>query len=216
MAAMDMQRDNEHPIALLRAATRTAHRKVESHALMRPLVTGTGLDRDYYQQLLLLFYRYYRVLECHLLRHAPQVMERDPYSDYCYRLRAPMLKADLDDLGVSVASLPDVACAPLPSLQDTSAPWGVLYVIEGATRGGRVIAPRLSRSLGAGPDWAGRFFSLDVDDVREAHWTAFCNRLRRAASDVNDAPDRRQAMIDAARQTFDSLYTSLERHRVPA
>lgn len=211
---MGIGQENKDAVTVLRAATRTAHRHVESHALMRPLVTGSGLDRDSYWRLLQMFYRYYRALEDELLQHVPQAREPTPSSEYGYRPRPPLLQADLEDLGDSSMGSTSFPDPPLPPLRDLRQALGVLYVIEGATRGGRVIAPRLSRSLGAGPEWAGRFFSLDVDDANEMHWTAFCTFLRRTAPGADAAPEHHEAMIDAAQQTFETLYLHLNRHRV--
>ncbi len=65
------------------------------------------------------------------------------------RQRLGALAADLTDLGVSGASLPEAA--GLPARAGAGAVWGTLYVAEGATLGGRVLRRRIEARLGPVP-----------------------------------------------------------------
>jgi heme oxygenase len=65
------------------------------------------------------------------------------------RQRLGALTADLTDLGVPVAPLPEAA--GLPALSSPGAVWGTLYVTEGATLGGRVLRRRIEARLGPVP-----------------------------------------------------------------
>jgi heme oxygenase len=65
------------------------------------------------------------------------------------RQRLGALAADLTDLGVSDAPLPEAA--GLPVLFSPSAVWGTLYVAEGATLGGRVLRRNIQARLGPVP-----------------------------------------------------------------
>jgi heme oxygenase (biliverdin-IX-beta and delta-forming) len=65
------------------------------------------------------------------------------------RQRLGALAADLTDLGVSVAPLPEAA--GLPTLSSPGAVWGTLYVTEGATLGGRVLRRHIEARLGPVP-----------------------------------------------------------------
>jgi heme oxygenase len=53
------------------------------------------------------------------------------------------------DLGVDTASLPEAG--GLPALDEPGAAWGALYVVEGATLGGRVLGRLVTERLGAAP-----------------------------------------------------------------
>jgi heme oxygenase len=65
------------------------------------------------------------------------------------RQRLGALAADLTDLGVSDAPLPEAA--GLPVLSSPGAVWGTLYVTEGATLGGRVLRRHIQARLGPVP-----------------------------------------------------------------
>ncbi len=65
------------------------------------------------------------------------------------RKRLSALAADLTDLGVSDAPLPEAA--GLPALSSPGAVWGTLYVTEGATLGGRVLRRHIEARLGPVP-----------------------------------------------------------------
>ena len=65
------------------------------------------------------------------------------------RQRLGALAADLTDLGVSGALLPEAA--GLPVLSSPGAVWGTLYVTEGATLGGRVLRRHIQARLGPVP-----------------------------------------------------------------
>src|SRR6185437_3437451 len=63
--------------------------------------------------------------------------------------RLNSLAADLIDLGVSDAPLPEAA--GLPALSSPGAVWGTLYVTEGATLGGRALRRHIEARLGPVP-----------------------------------------------------------------
>ena len=65
------------------------------------------------------------------------------------RQRLGALAADLTDLGVTGASLPEAT--GFPTLAAPGAVWGILYVTEGATLGGRVLRRRIEGHLGPVP-----------------------------------------------------------------
>jgi heme oxygenase len=69
--------------------------------------------------------------------------------DWPARKRLSSLAADLIDLGVSDAPLPQAT--GLPALSSPGAVWGTLYVTEGATLGGRVLRRHIEARLGPVP-----------------------------------------------------------------
>lgn len=187
------------PLSALRDATRSLHANIEDQPLVRPLVSGTGLDLRTYRGLLLAFHGWYRALEGGgFLERADQLSEG---SAYRYRRRAPLLAADLDDLGLDPRTSP-LAEPGLPSMHSTPQVLGVLYVIEGATRGGRTAAMRITRVLGLHAGLGARFFHLDTAD--EQSWPAYLALLRSTSSSSTES------LLDSARSTFLSLHRHLD------
>jgi heme oxygenase len=126
--------------------------------------------------------------------------------DWDGRRKTPLLRADLSFLGLddpAIAELP--LCRDLPALPDLGSVFGVLYVVEGSTLGGRIIARHLRERLAVQAGAGASFFSGYGADL-DARWQAFRRRLTEAAS----SPDIEARMVIAARDTFDALGRWLE------
>ena len=124
----------------LRKSTRDAHAQAE--ASLAPLAQPDSLTR--YVALLCVLWGFQAPLE-RLLAH----QELPSAVDWPSRRRLGALAADLTDLGVTGASLPEAA--GLPALAGPGAVWGALYVSEGATLGGRVLRRQVQARLGPVP-----------------------------------------------------------------
>ena len=82
------------------------------------------------------------------------------------RWKSSRLAADLRVLGYSIdqiAALP--RCPAPPRLMTPAEAFGCLYVLEGATLGGQLIARLLTRRFGLGPDSGAAFFASYGDRV---------------------------------------------------
>ena len=124
----------------LRESTRDAHTQAE--ASLAPLAQPDILAQ--YVTLLCVLWGFQAPLE-RLLAH----QELPSAVDWPARRRLGALAADLTDLGVTGASLPEAA--RLPALAGPGAVWGALYVCEGATLGGRVLRRQVQARLGPVP-----------------------------------------------------------------
>jgi heme oxygenase (biliverdin-IX-beta and delta-forming) len=124
----------------LRESTRGAHAQAE--ASLAALAQPDSLTR--YMALLCVLWGFQAPLE-RLLAH----QDLPPAVDWPARRRLGALAADLTDLGVTGASLPEAA--GLPALAGPGAVWGALYVSEGATLGGRVLRRQVQARLGPVP-----------------------------------------------------------------
>lgn len=80
---------------------------------------------------------------------------------------------------------------------------GCLYVIEGATLGGRVITRHLQNQLGTTPDSGGAFFD-GYGAETGSRWKAFCTMLSQYADHSADE-DRQAAIVAGANRTFETL-----------
>ena len=116
----------------LRDACWPAHRDLDHHPLLAPLTAKRLALTDYARALAALY--------------APQAAFEEALKGFA----PPELSPRLPDLAADLAELkiaPWPLAAPLPSLEDSAAKLGALYVLEGANLGGAFIARRLAENL---------------------------------------------------------------------
>ena len=119
------------------------------------------------------------------------------------RAKAPLLRRDLAYLGDSDLALASVPiCRELPALGTLPECLGSMYVLEGATLGGRLISRHLARTLGLGPDAGASFFSSYGVEVGPM-WRRFGEAL-----DSYDGP-LAEAIVASAQGTFRALHAWL-------
>ena len=179
-------------LARLRSETRDAHNATEiSLGLASESLSHTG-----YARCLARFFGFYHPLEAALHQHAL----RQPFDRLLAgRLdKTGYLTQDLRALGVRSAAL--ALCSALPPLHTPAEVYGCLYVVEGATLGGRVIGPQLQARLGIDAGSGGRFFS-GYGEATGAMWQALRRALVCAAPDL--ATENR--IIASANATFLAL-----------
>jgi heme oxygenase (biliverdin-IX-beta and delta-forming) len=178
-------------LAALRAATRAAHERLEAGL---PL-THPGLTLEAYRGIVEAFYGFYAPLEARLARLAEGSASGLPIHG---REKLGRLRADLTALGATEARI-DVLplCAAIPDVSTPGAAFGCLYVVEGATLGGRVIVRSLRDRLRLGPTTGAAFFDGYGVDTGPM-WASFCVQL--AAS-----PWERAETLAAAVATFVEL-----------
>lgn len=175
----------------LRVSSRRAHSDLERVSCVRRLL-APDQGRAEYAELLLKLHAYH-----HALEHALFDFGRStPSFDYHWHSRHAALAMDLADM--SEPCRPPVSFVELPLLVSESHAVGVLYVLEGATQGGRVIAPLLEEKFGFSASHGARYFNLH----RHRSWPAFREwaQVRRC---------RKQEAADAACRTFTTLATHL-------
>lgn len=182
----------------LRLETRREHVALE-HVLnlMGELTEST------YRQRLVQFYGFYNPLEAALTtRCAPQHGKLDAalMALLLPRLhKTVLLRQDLQHLGVSTAGL--AQCAALPPMQTTAEVLGCLYVLEGATLGGRMITQHVQATLGITPTTGGSFFDGYASATAKM-WNAMRQTLLMGAVDAQ----AENAMVVSARTTFTCLH----------
>jgi heme oxygenase len=174
----------------LRAATRTAHERVEA------LV---GLPRTLTQHVRTLeaFYGFVEPWERQLADVIVPLA-----SALGDRLKAHLLYEDLRALGLSeddVAALP--RCASLPDVRTIPAALGSMYVLEGATLGGQVLAAHVQAHLGLADGRGYRFYLSYGPRVAEM-WRNFLRVLGTAVS--QDGADA-SLTVTSAVETFTAL-----------
>lgn len=194
------------PMAVLRHATRKPHARLERHPLLQCLVRGPAEPADY-AAVLAAFHAYHAAVEPRMLA----VLEQENLipAGYAYERRCDLLARDLADLGEPAATSPATS---LPAMDPPGRCLGVFYVLEGASRGGRVLAPLLERRFGVDHRRGARYFNV-YGARRDTQWSACRALICRAVADGVSLP----GVVDAAGETFRTLHRHLETwHRVPA
>jgi heme oxygenase len=174
--------------AALRAATAAAHERLHVLPPFAALADGK-LGRTEYVALLGRLLGFHAAVEARLAA-APSLIGYG--IDLTERRRAPLLLQDLAAMGAP----PATAETQLPWLGTAPMAMGCLYVTEGSTLGGRLLARGLDRLLGSGT--AGRSFLLGRGARHGALWQSFCLALERCGAE----PDGVDGMVGGADMTF--------------
>jgi heme oxygenase (biliverdin-IX-beta and delta-forming) len=179
----------------LRLHTQAQHERIEVTLNLPASVR----NHDDYARLLGAFYGFYVPLETALLPHEAALSGVGV--KLSGRRKAHKVRADLESLRVSGDAIDELALCPSPPMLPT---WrhalGSLYVMEGATLGGQVIARHLRRHLDLQAVRHLRFFS-GYGARTGTMWRAFVaalNALNLAAEDTAD-------VLQGARETFEAL-----------
>ncbi len=121
--------------------------------------------------------------------------------DYDSRRKRDLLERDLRALGLTpaeIAALP--VCADLPACADTEAAFGCLYVLEGATLGGRSLLPMVQARLGVDPAHGAAFLASYGESI-PSMWRGFGAALNAWCGTAA----RRARAAAAAAATFERL-----------
>ena len=140
----------------LRDRTRALHHRIDHHPLLAPLVQ-TGLTLDHYLQVLQTLNWIYQPLEP-LLNAA--VLRWCGSTGFIPSPRLEWLRRDLELLRGECATHslpPHRPSVPVPD--SAAATIGMLYVVEGSTLGGAVIARQVQNSLGLQADTGAAYFN---------------------------------------------------------
>ena len=170
----------------LRLETRGEHDAVE-----RVLdLIGAALTREAYRRRLEQFYGFYGPLEAALKSRCARKAEDADESNLSGATRSALasrltktahLRQDLHHLGVLTDDLP--LCRRLPSLVTQAEVLGCLYVMEGATLGGRMITQHVLATLGITPTTGASFFDGYAGDTGKM-WQAMRHLLVSCAVDT--------------------------------
>ena len=176
----------------LRAETSAIHQDLEDRLdLLGPL------SRARYCLLLKRFLGFHAVLEPRL-DHWHEV---SPLLDWSHRRKVAGLVADLADLGRHPGVVTPCPRVPnIPTRHGTAVALGILYVVEGATLGGRTIAVRLATDE-AIAGRATRFFTSYGDQLGR-RWHDYRDVL---TTWVGDDHTRADDVVAAAQETFQVL-----------
>jgi heme oxygenase len=183
-------------LAELRSQTRDWHRTIETNPHHRSLVDGT-MTRDGYRLMLERVYGFVNAFEA-------QAASRKEWAGFSFdfepRRKNPAITEDLLVLGDTIQDVERLPLAPM-DLERASFErvLGYLYVVEGSTLGGQILAriafDRWGARLGAGAT----YFNFYGASVRE-RW-AECQSLLTLAAASGDGAE----IVDGARSAFAAL-----------
>jgi heme oxygenase len=182
-------------LAKLKSETTECHVSLEkSLDLLRRVET-----KDAYRTLLARFLTIYEPLEKNL---AEAVEWSRMGWEFSKRLKTPWLQDDLLALELSAAQIDALPrCEQLPPCDSFGAVVGCLYVIEGSTLGGQMLAQQFHQMLGITPENGGRFFQ-GYGEATIVQWREF--RTWAEAQAVADSSVEEPAIL-AARATFEAF-----------
>jgi len=180
----------------LRNATETLHRKIEKDLdLLRPSFT-----LGQYVALLGRFWGFHQPWESEM----DALLELELPGFFAPRKKLENIEADLRFLGFESEDLLHIpVCGKLPPLKRIGSALGSLYVIEGSSLGGRILARHFGGHLGIAPDAGCRFFSGYGERTGEM-WSAFRELM------AGRPPAEDEEMLEASVATFELLGRWLE------
>ncbi|HXN10187.1 MAG TPA: biliverdin-producing heme oxygenase [Steroidobacteraceae bacterium] len=180
-------------IAQLRAATKPAHQRLEKRLDVKTRFSSLFAYRAHLERM----WGFCAGLEQRVNR---QVLG-DALADYDLRRKLPLLARDLVTLGAVPDAMPQLPrCEAIPVCPDVASGFGCLYVLEGATLGGRTLLPLVQEKLGLSAGHGAAFLASYGADVA-AMWQRFG-----AALDAWCCTPERQACASyTAVATFDAL-----------
>jgi len=175
----------------LRHATAAVHQRLHHVPVFAALADGR-LDRAAYVGLLGRLYGFHDPFEAAVDQAGPPGLQPAEWR------RAHLLRSDMATLGQSEAAIQRLPRHPVVGGQWTPArAMGVLYVIEGSTLGGRLLARQLDHLVPTDAE-SGRSFLLAGTGTGHVRWRDFC-----AALDAYGAePAFRAEMVAGAIETF--------------
>jgi len=181
-------------MAALRKATRHEHQLVAQSLGLETRSLSVG----HYVRLIELFYGYYEPLE-QQIANIPNLSQFIP--DLELRTKVPRLVQDLRYWGHwerEEQRLP--RCTTLPMIRDRLDALGCMYVTEGATLGGRILADKIRDELGITAT-TGAAFWVGYGSNTNSMWDEF----GRLMSVVPQSSDDQSRIIASAQATFRTM-----------
>jgi len=175
----------------LKIETRAAHDRIEGAIDLDRRIAS----REAYRDLLIRFHGFHKAWESAAAGMAP---DRGFFQNRC---KTRLLARDLEALGLApeeIERLPQ--CHPLMPLPAPEAVLGSMYVVEGSTLGGAIIAREVERRFGYTAQTGCAYFRSYGRDIA-AMWKSFGAILLEASSPKTD-----DVIVASAQKTFDVMH----------
>lgn len=179
----------------LKSETEYYHKLVESSGLMAP-ITSDKLSIDQYLHILKVFFGYFYPIEI-ALNQIPELFIH--LKDYPNRRKSESIIRDLSFLsGINSSALP--ICNDIPEIKNCSHAFGVIYVMEGSTLGGRMLTKLIQKQLGISADQGISFFNGYGEHTGE-----FWKRFQESITSYSLLSNNDDLIIQFANSTFEKL-----------
>ena len=163
-----------------------------------------------YIRMLSWLYSFYAPLEDRIRQYVTE----DTLPDITKRCRAGYILEDIKQSGETAGEIGEITAnkitsAPekdLPIIDSADRALGALYVLEGSTLGGRIIAGMITRQLGP---TAGNSYFNSYGAETENMWQSFKDFL-----DQPRSAEQQAAIIDAAKETFITFKNWIDKHEL--
>lgn len=183
----------------LKQRTRSYHETIERH--MQIVSRIASLEE--YRVLLQTLLGFYEPLETKL---AAMSEWNTLDFDFERRRKVPLLLTDLHTIGnFDRSKQQQVWCSNIPQVNIFPQALGCMYVLEGATLGGQIIARQIHKTLGLDEKHGGTFYNSYGHDVGPM-WKTFGNFLEMYVTHMMDI-DAEDMLIQSACETFMTLDT---------
>ncbi len=158
------------------------------------ILTGTA-DNEHYKDVLKTFYGFYYPFEQKL----ESLSEWKEYDfDLVKRRKSQMIVEDMKNLGISDDEIKEIKmCENLPQMNNIAQALGCMYVVEGATLGGQIVANKINEVLGISVDKGASFFGSYKENLRPM-WKEFSDFINKYSDDTNIT----DPIVDASDETY--------------
>lgn len=185
---------------LLKQETKVNHQQLEKILVKQMRLIS---NQPEYVKLLQLFYSYFGALEEKINQFIlPHQMEEEHQFQ---RRKTTKIAEDIVASGGTVNN--KCADGDLPKIKDHLQAFGALYVIEGSTLGGRVIAKMMQRQMDTNTLEGFTFFH-GYGDETESRWARFRELLNAQPDNAED----KEVVIRAADETFEKFKLWIEKN----
>lgn len=179
----------------IKKETEENHVRMESSSLMSK-ITNRSITLSDYLKILGKFYGFFHPLEIQL----DQLKDIENHlQDYSQRRKSSTLLKDIEQMGGTKADCD--LCNDLPFAGTMNEAFGILYVMEGSTLGGRMISKILEEKLSLSADHGINFFN-GYGPLTGERWNSFRKSLVDFAATTNDE----DLIIQSANLTFQKFY----------
>ena len=184
---------------LLKQETKVNHQQLEKLLIKQMRLISNKIG---YVKLLQLFYSYFGALEEIINQYIlPQQMEED------HHFQRRKTDRIAEDIIVSGGTVPEKCTdEDLPEIRNVLQAFGALYVIEGSTLGGSVIAKMMQRQINTDAKDGFTFF-YGYGEETESRWAIFQQLLNNQS--VNKAD--KEVVLQAADETFGKFKLWIEK-----
>jgi heme oxygenase len=177
----------------LKESTHPSHQELEKKmvSIIRKIQT-----RQDYVKFLKLMYGYYSALEKRIQEYVSEM-------EIGKRRKAERLLEDISYF--EATAIPDL-CKELPPIQSHAEALGAMYVMEGSTMGGKIIAKMIAGQAGIDGPSGFSFFNGYGEDTGKM-WEEFKAFLNKPFDEIE-----KLNLILTANRTFNSFYKWIDKH----